>query len=222
MKSRVVQLRASPATFQGLMDTDREVSQGREPDLILAFLPPDGSLESTVGAMAEVWPSSRRAGCETVHQFAGPEITATGCLQFFWLEGEGHRISVDAVAGSDDEPPGEEAVAAVCRGLADADAALLLADGLRFPLGPLLVELRRHQASLPSAIAGARASCRDPHIDPETKARVFLDSKVFPSACLVFGFEGVTMGLELVPPLVAALVGCGAAVGRGGASVVLT
>ncbi len=198
MKSRVVQLRASPATFQGLMDTDREVSQGREPDLILAFLPPDGSLESTIGAMAEVWPSSRRAGCETVHQFAGSEITTTGCLQLFWLEDEAHRITVEVVEGTQEEPPGEEAIETACRGLAPADAALLLADGLRFPIGLLLNELRRHKASLPQAVIGALASCREPHIDPETKARVFLDSTVYPSACLVLGFEGVTMNARLV------------------------
>ncbi|HEX9660321.1 MAG TPA: hypothetical protein VGA18_08470, partial [Rhodothermales bacterium] len=63
MKSRVVQLRASPATFQGLMDADRELGQNREPDLILAFLPSDGGAADTLEAMAEVWPASRRVGC---------------------------------------------------------------------------------------------------------------------------------------------------------------
>ena len=62
MRSRVMQLRASPATFDGLMDADRQLGQNREPDLILAFLPSDGGLESTLAAMAEVWPTSPRTG----------------------------------------------------------------------------------------------------------------------------------------------------------------
>ena len=198
MKSQVLQLRASPATFQGLMDADRELGQDREADLILAFLPPDGSIDDTIGAMAEVWPSSQRMGCEAVHQFAGGEVAATGCLHFFWLDRPGHRIWVEVLQGSRDVLPDDQAVEKACRSLTAADAVLLLADGLRFPTRYLVTELRRHRASLPPVIGGALASSYEPVDAGGTGARVFCDTFVFPSACLLLGFEGVGMDVELV------------------------
>lgn len=197
MKCRVLQLRASPATFHGLMDADRELGQGREPDLILAYLPSDGTATVTVSAMAEVWPSSRRAGCETAHQFAGGEIAASGCLQFFWFDDPAHRIHIEALPGSHQEPPSETEIEAACTALAGCDAVLLLADGLRFPIRPLLAEMRRHRASLPPVLAGALASRPAPY-DRDVGARVFLDDEVHPSACLFIAFHGIAMSVEQV------------------------
>lgn len=197
MKSRVVQLRASPATFHGLMDADGELGHSREPDLILAFLPPDGNAGDTLQAMAEVWPTSQRLGCETVHQFADAEIATSGCLHCFWIEDAVHGVKVEVLRGVHDSPPDEATIAALCRSLAKSDAVLILADGLRFPVQQLLTGLRRHRASLPQLIAGALASCPEPY-DDDDGARVFLDTHVYPSACLVVGFEGFTADIEVV------------------------
>lgn len=198
MKSRVVQLRASPATFHGLMDADRELGQDREPDLILAFLPPAGGAADTLAAMAEVWPSSRRLGCETPRQFADAEIGTSGCLQCFWFDDASHSVEVEVLSGFHDSPPDEASFEAVCRSLAGVDAALLLADGLRFPVGALLTELRRHRASLPRQIAGVLASCQMPGEIGDDGARVFLDTEIHPSACLVLGLRGFTMEHVLI------------------------
>lgn len=198
MKSRVVQLRASPATFHGLMDADRELGQSREPDLILAFLPSDGGATDTLEAMAEVWPTSRRLGCETPRQFADAEIATSGCLMCLWLADSSHSVDVEVLRGFHDSPPDETSVAAVCRSLSEADSVLLLADGLRFPVSPLVTELRRHRASLPGQIAGVLASRKTPADDDDAGARVFLDTHIFPSACLVVGLKGVAMDHAIV------------------------
>lgn len=197
MKSRVLQLRASPATFHGLMDADRELEADREPDLILAYLPADGTAADTLSAMSEVWPTSRRAGCEAAHQFADGEIATSGCLQFFWLDDAAHRIRFEVLQGSYDQPPEESAIETACAALAGCDAALLFADGLRFPVRSLITELRRHRAGLPPALAGALASRSAPYDGPGATARVFLDAAVHPSACLFIGFDGFTMDVEL-------------------------
>jgi len=198
MKSRVLQLRASPATFQGLIDADRELAAPREPDLILAYLPADGTAAVTLSAMSEVWPTSRRAGCEAAYQFAGGEIASAGCLQFFWLDDPAHRIRFEVVQGSLDEPPGASEIESACAALAACDAALLLADGVRFPVPALLAELQRHRAGLPPILAGALASLPVPYDAAGDGARVFLDDAVHPSACVFIGFEGFTMDVELV------------------------
>lgn len=197
MKCRVLSLRASPATFHGLMDADRELGQGREPDLILAYLPSDGKAEVTVSAMSEVWPSSRRAGCETAHQFVGDQIATSGCLQCFWLDDAAHRVEIEVLPGTQDEPPAESEVEAICSRLAGCDAVLLLADGLRFPVRALLAELRRHRAGLPPVIAGALASRSAPY-DHDAGARVFLGDEVHPAACLFIGFRGVAIDVEQI------------------------
>jgi hypothetical protein len=198
MKSRVVQLRASPATFQGLMDADRELGQNREPDLILAFLPSDGGAADTLEAMAEVWPASRRVGCETPRQFADAEIATSGCLQCFWWSDADHEVQVEVLRGFHDSPPDATSVEAVCRSLATADSVLLLADGLRFPVRSLVTDLRRHRVSLPGQIVGVLASRLIPAENEDAGARVFLDTHIYPSACLVLAFSGVTMDHALV------------------------
>lgn len=196
MRSRVMQLRASPATFDGLMDADRQLGQDREPDLILAFLPSDGGLESTLAAMAEVWPTSRRLGCESASQFADTEIVYAGCLQFFWLDDEDHDVQVEAIQGTAEEPPDPSLIDAVCRNLAGSDFLLVLADGERFPVQQLLGELHRHRAVLPATIAGGCASLSGS--DGDDAGRVFQETTVYPSGCLLIGFEGVTGQVEMV------------------------
>lgn len=198
MKCQVIQLRASPATFHGLMDADRELGHGREPDLILAFLPPDGNVDATLEAMAEVWPSARRAGCETARQIAGDTLSSSGCLQCFWLDDPEHGVRIEVLRGFHESPPEAASVESICRSLTGADAVLLLADGLRFPVPSLIAEMRRHRTTLPPAAAGVLASRPEPYDAAAAGARVFLDTHVYPSACLLIAFEGVAMEVELV------------------------
>ena len=46
MQSRVIPLRVSPVTFHGLMDVDKQLDVGREPHVVLAYLPNAGLQES--------------------------------------------------------------------------------------------------------------------------------------------------------------------------------
>ena len=202
MRCRVVQLRASPATFHGLMDAERELAQNREPDLILSYLPADGGAADTMAAMAEVWPTSRRAGFESPRQFADAEITTSGCLQCFWFEEPGHKVRLEVLEADREQPLEDSAVEAFCRSFSGADAVLFFADGLRFPVAPLVAELRRRRASLPPRMAGMLAACHE--LGDGAAARVFLDTRVYPSACLALGFEGFTMDFEIVSDFAAA------------------
>jgi len=60
---------------------------GRQPDFVLAFLPPEENLRDVLAAMTLVWPDALRFGCEAVTQVADGEITRQGTLQLFITRG---------------------------------------------------------------------------------------------------------------------------------------
>src|SRR5947209_3137710 len=104
-------------------------SEGRDPDLVLGFLPSDEHLPGTLRTLARTWPESLRFGCEAVTQFADAAVTRSGSLQLFWFELPGHGARIEVVSGTRDEPPGEAAVAEPARPPGRAGRALLLAAG---------------------------------------------------------------------------------------------
>ncbi len=197
MQSRVVQLRASPATFHGLMDMDRRFDVGREPDAVLAFLPTK-HLEDTLSAMAEVWPTSLRLGCEAAAQIADGECVEKGSLQFLWLDDPAHELSVEVLGCDLEGSLDEEAVERFHGALGEADSALLLADGVRFPQAKLLAELRRESRPPVLGLFASRPS------DALEGARVFLGTEVHLSGCLLLVMKGVSMDVEVVHPFTAA------------------
>ena len=168
----------------------------RPPDFALAFLPPEEDLTDTLAALAAAWPAALRFGCEAVTQFADSEMTNRGSVQLFWLDAPGHRVEVEAVPGTQEEPPSQEMTDALARRIAAADGALLLVDGLRFPAERFLGELRRGLAGATPLVAGGLASQREPVT--RTGARVFLGEQVFPAACLAVLLHGVSMRAEVV------------------------
>jgi hypothetical protein len=170
---------------------------GRAPDFVLAFLPPEEDLRDTLAAMSAAWPDALRVGCEAVTQFADAEMTTQGAIQLFWFENPRlHRASVEVIPGTHGEPPPPRRVESVARRIAASDGALLLADGLRFPVERFLAELRRSLATMPPMVAGGLASQREPVT--RAGARVFVGDRVLPSACLVVTLHGVAMQVEVV------------------------
>jgi hypothetical protein len=198
MESRVVQLRASPATFQGLMDVDRQLGVDREPDLVLAFLPTK-YLEDTLSAMAEVWPSSRRLGCESVAQIADSEYVEKGSLQFLWLDDPTHELDIELVAADDEDVLDPGALERFQTTLYQADAALILIDGVRFPHTKLLTELGKG-GTLPPLLGALASRCGD----AREGGRIFIDTQIHASTAVLVAMKGVTLDTLVVHPFTAA------------------
>jgi hypothetical protein len=194
MRSRTVHLPPGPCPPELLTAASAEA--GRQPDFVLAFLPPDESLRGTLGAMTAAWPDALRFGCEAVTQFADAEMTTAGSLQLFWFESPGHSAEVEVIPGTHGEPPSPKRVDAVARRIAAADGTLLIADGLRFPAERFLTEIRRRLPGEALRVAGGLASQRQPVT--QSGARVFVGDRVLPAACLVVTLRGVDMRVEVV------------------------
>lgn len=195
MQSRVIPLRVSPVTFHGLMDADRQLDVGREPDVILAFLPSSG-LQETLSAMAEVWPGSRRLGCETVLQYANGVIGTKGVLQFLWLDEASHRIHVQSLNASPEEPLDGPSLEPFWSALMAANGGLLLMDGERFPYHQLLAEMERRRHELPPLVGALASRPQRATLQGTPGARVFLDNEILTSGCVAVGFQGVSMEIE--------------------------
>jgi len=200
MRSRTVHLPTGPAR-ETLLEAAAEI--GRAPDFVLAFLPPDEdgmSAHSVIAAMAAAWPESLRVGCEAVTQFAGSAMTGQGSVQLFWFDHPGpphhHHVEVEILSGCHEAPPAREAVDALAHRLAAADGALLLADGLRFPVERFLSDLREGGENAKPKVAGGLASQREPVV--RAGARVFVGDRIFPSACLAMTLHGFAMRIEVV------------------------
>jgi hypothetical protein len=195
MRSRTVYLPAGQGPRDLLLAAAEEA--GRAPELVLAFLPPEGCLRETLGVLTSLWPDALRFGCESVTQFADGEMTNTGALQLFWLDDpQHHRASLEVIPGTHGEPPSCRRIEAVARRIAAADGALLLVDGLRFPAERFLGELRRTLVSMPPFVAGGLASQREPVT--QAGSRVFVGDRVLPSACLLVTLHGIAMRVEVV------------------------
>lgn len=193
MRSRTIHLPAGPSSREMLR---RAAGETGPPSFALAFLPPGEDLADTLAALAAAWPEALRFGCEAVTQFADAEMTTRGSVQLFWLDAPGHRVEVEVVPGTHEEPPPRQAIETLARRIAAADGALLLVDGLRFPAEPFLGELRRCLAGAAPLVAGGLASQREPVT--RAGARVFVGEQVLPAACLAALFHGVSMRAEVV------------------------
>jgi hypothetical protein len=195
MRSRTVHLPGGRCPRELLLAATED--GGRAPDVVLAFLPPEERLRETLATMTSVWPDTLRFGCESVTQFADAEMTSDGTLQLFWLDDpQHHRATLEVIPGTHGEPPTARRVEAVARRIAAADGALLLVDGLRFPIERFLGDLRRTLVSTPPFVAGGLASQREPVA--RAGSRVFVGDRVLPSACLVVTLHGVAMQVEVV------------------------
>lgn len=194
MRSRTLLLPEGSFPRDLLRDATRDA--GRPPDLALGFLPPSDDLAATLAALAEAWPGSLRFGCEAVTQFADAGTTHQGTLQLFWFDDPRHRAEVEVIPGTYEEPPSSETLAAVAGRLSAADGALLIADGLRFPVERVLGELGSQLNGSRPLIAGGLASQGEPVT--RAGARVFFQDRIHPAACLAVTLHGVRMRVEVV------------------------
>lgn len=214
MKSVVLQIDREKASAASVELVSRAAAAARDlgladdrlPTFALGFLPPGPGLAADLAALAEAFPDSLRFGCEAVTQFAGPRATNGGIVQLFWLEDRAHNVEVAVIrAARSDDRAGENGAAelfdsgelsAAVTLLEGSDAAFLLCDGLRFPSWELLEVLRARLPEDAPPVVGGLASQVEPISDPG--ARVFLDREIFESACLLVGFRGLEMDVEVV------------------------
>jgi small ligand-binding sensory domain FIST len=196
MQSAVLRLPPDRPAAAALPALAAAAGAAAPPDLVLAFLPPGEALAPALAALGAAWPRALRLGCEAVTQFAGGAPTAAGAVHLFRFERPGHGAAALAIAATHAAPPPPARMGELTARLAGADAALLLVDGLRFPIQGLLAELRRRLGRRrggrgPLPLAGALASQADP--EEAAGARVFLGEEVFPSACLAVTLRGVAL-----------------------------
>jgi hypothetical protein len=169
---------------------------GRDPDLVLGFLPPEDGLADTLAALAGAWPASLRFGCEAVTQFADRDMTTRGSLQLFWFDDPDHHAAIEAITGTHEEPPAPEIVEDLALRLSGSGGALLIVDGLRFPAERFLSDLRGRLPDKTPLVAGGLASQELPVA--RLGARVFLQERIYDAACLVVALHGVEMRVEVV------------------------
>lgn len=179
----------TPAELQAAAGEERG-----EPAVVLAFVAPGA--ERTVAALGEAWPDALRFGCEAVTQFGNAALAHGGVAQLFWLARSASRPEVTVVEGSYAGPPGEDDLARAAAAVTRAGAVLLLVDGLRFPIQPFLRRLRSALGEDAPVVAGGLASQAEPIVSEG--ARVFVGDRVWASACLVVGWPGVEVEVELV------------------------
>jgi hypothetical protein len=165
------------------------------PDLIVAFLPPGDDLEERLSVVTSRWPRALLVGCEASTQFADGSLETRGCLQLHTFDSPSSRAWVEVVEGERDLPSPVEMTRLAAR-VRGAAASFLIADGLRFPTQRLLDALRGPLGRPVPPIAGALASQDLDAVTPG--ARVFVGTRVYPSACLVVGLQGVRMEIEIV------------------------
>lgn len=194
MRSRTLHLPQGAPPLEMLSAAAEEA--GRDPDLVLGFLPPEDGLCDTLAGLAEAWPASLRFGCEAVTQFADRDMTTRGSLQLFWFDRPGHHALVEVVTGTHEEVPPPEVVADLGQRLADSDGALLIVDGLRFPAERFLSDLRGILGERTPLVAGGLASQELPVA--RVGARVFFQERIYDAACLAVAFHGVEMRIEVV------------------------
>ena len=195
MRSRTIHLpegAAPPASLRAASEW-----AGRDPDLVLGFLPPAEDLSGTLSSLAEAWPASLRFGCEAVTQFADGDMTTRGSLQLFWFDQPGHHAVIEVISGTQEEPPVPEVLDDLAQRLSGADGALLIVDGLRFPAERFLGDLRgKIDGDRMPLMAGGLASQELPVA--RIGARVFFQERLYDAACLVVVLHGVHMRVEVV------------------------
>lgn len=194
MKSEV--LRVEPrAEGHGLAGPRR--GPDRPPDVVLAFLPPGPDLPAVLGHLARAFDGSLLAGCEAVTQFAGDELTGDGAVQLFWFDDPDHGARLTVIRGIRGGAPPPRDLERAAGALEDADAAFLLADGLRFPAWDVLEGLDGHlPEGGPRRIVGGLAS----QVEPigERGSRVFVGEELLEGACLLLTLHGLEMDVEVV------------------------
>ena len=168
----------------------------REPDFILAFLPPSADLEQKLETIALRWPEALVFGCEAMTQFAGDALSSDGILHLFCLDQQGSRPSVEVVEALHDRPIAAADMDRVASLLRNASGALLICDGLRFPTNELLAGIRNALGPSAPVIAGGLASQSEPFDRPG--ARVFLNRQVYDSAAIAVGFHGIVAEVAIV------------------------
>lgn len=168
----------------------------RAPDFVLAFLPPSADIETRLELITREWPDALVFGCEAVTQFAGNSLSNEGSLHLFCLDDRRRRPEVEVIEASLCDPIGEDDLNRVMGLLERSSGALLICDGLRFPTNELLVRIRETLGASAPVVAGGLASQREPIDQPG--ARVFFNGRVYPSAALAVGFQGIEAEVAIV------------------------
>jgi hypothetical protein len=119
-------------------------------------------------------------------------MTTRGSLQLFWFDHPGHYALVEVV----EDVPAPEVLDDLAQRLADSDGALLIVDGLRFPVERFLSDLRGRLGERTPLVAGGLASQELPVA--RIGARVFFQERIYDAACLAVAFHGVEMRVEVV------------------------
>ncbi len=166
-----------------------------EPELVLAFVPPGHELDGRLAELEARWPASRVVAVEAVTQFAGSHLRRDGVALLLGPRGSRWSAEIAVVPGRRGEPLALDSVREAVALIRRSSGALLLADGLRFPVQAFLARLRAMGVDC-GRLAGGLASQAEPVEVP--LARVATGGGVVEAGAVVVGFSGVEVAVEIV------------------------
>ncbi|MCB1734631.1 MAG: FIST C-terminal domain-containing protein [Gammaproteobacteria bacterium] len=171
----------------------------RHPDFVLAFLPATEHLATRLLALGTRFPDTLIAGCNALRQFLTGGIVDDGVVQLFWFDDPGHRAWCEIVSEEED---GFIDIAPVLSRLCQQqpDSAIVLVDGIHFPVHKLLDTMRDVPELANTTLVGGLASkALDPHhfLDDEG-AWVFCNGRIHHRSALVIGLDGIDIQTAIV------------------------
>lgn len=185
--------------IQGSGHVDLSLYQEPAPDLILGFLPANDRLQDTLDYLVQQFPDSLIAGCTAEQQFWKTGLINSGSLQLYWFKQKGHGTWCEVIQQTSE---GGIDTAGVLQHLEDErpDSALLLVDGVHFPVHQLLEELRTHaDGDAPVIVGGLASKSLDPtHFYDDNGAWVFSGNRIHHGNALLIGLCGVELTTSIV------------------------
>lgn len=194
-------MRTTVLSFNEQKDLSNQLETLRDapPDFVIAFLPSDKSLQSHLDTLRQYWPNSLLVGATASRQFANGNLCDGGCLHLFWFDKPNHHAWVEVIECDEAESIHTDKAFDALRDR-QPEAALLLVDGIRFPIHTLLEKLRNCcVGELPCIVGGLASKNLAPeHFFDDDGAWTFVGNHIYPNAALLIGFEGVDINVHVV------------------------
>ena len=174
-------------------------ANGRAPDFALALLPINAHFEASLAELSASMPNTPIAGCNAHIQFLPSGLFEDGVVQQFWFSDSSHSIWCEVVSMDENKNAvTEHAVQRLCTD--KPDAAILLVDGVNYPVDQLLDAIRTTEALQELTIVGGLAS---KPTNPESLADgigpwVFFNGEIHKESALILGLQGIEINTQII------------------------